>query len=154
MEGYIYPDDLEKHEIVCALSGFAGVIVFFSIQGILRKISIYYEQKQDQMSKLLFENLAYLVAIIFLCLLWRGVWNLNIRYMITDQKEGGAVNHVVGMLGLLLFNIYSIVGGCGCNRDGRDENGGAFFQIVFLREFFFPLVERIQKQNINHKVKL
>ena len=57
--------------------------------------------------------------LLFVCeaFLWRGVWNLNARFMIADLFLGGWVNHAAGTFIMMILQLFSYVGVCGCARD-------------------------------------
>ena len=57
--------------------------------------------------------------LLFVCeaFLWRGVWNLNATFMLSDLFVGGWVNHAVGTVLMMTLQVFSYVGVCGCARD-------------------------------------
>ena len=65
--------------------------------------------------------------------LWRGAWVLNTLYVFSDPETGGWFNNVVGTLGFCVFNLFSIVGSCGCSVDGKmDDETDRWFSTHYL----------------------
>ena len=57
--------------------------------------------------------------LLFACeaFLWRGVWNLNATFMIADLFLGGWVNQAAGAVIMMILQLFSYVGVCGCALD-------------------------------------
>ena len=66
---------------------------------------------------LLFDDAVCLLLFASEAFLWRGVWNLNATFLIADPCLGGWVNHAAGTAVLMLLQLFSYVGVCGCARD-------------------------------------
>ena len=68
-------------------------------------------------------------------LLWRGAWNLNMRFVISDPLVGGWVNHVIGTVLLMSLQQFSIIGSCDCSMDyaqpSSDDATIRTFQYVY-----------------------
>ena len=57
--------------------------------------------------------------LLFACeaFLWRGVWNLNATFLLSDLLVGGWVNHAAGTVIMMTLQLFSYVGICGCALD-------------------------------------
>ena len=54
----------------------------------------------------MYEDGMYLIILFFMSALWRGAWNLNVRYLISCPRVGGMVHHFTGTILLLVLNVY------------------------------------------------
>ena len=65
--------------------------------------------------------------LLFVCeaFLWRGVWNLNATFMLSDLLLGGWFNHAAGTAVMMTLQLFSYVGicGCACDRDVPSDEG-------------------------------
>ncbi len=129
-------------DIVCFSAGCIGTSLLFALQGVLADISERLAKHKSKYPKLIYEGLVYLIVLGILSALWRGGWNLNLRYIVPDTMIGGWVNHLSGALLFLIFQTYSLVGGCGCGIDGEDAGGEGFFPVQYLRLWFAPKLQR------------
>jgi len=98
---------------------------------------------------LAFDDVVCLLLFASEAFLWRGVWNLNATFMISDLFLGGWVNHAAGTVILTALQLFSYVGICGCARDhdSPPEEGASL--TVFLTIYATPnpaYRERPQKQ--------
>jgi len=66
---------------------------------------------------LVFDDTVCLTLFVCEAFLWRGVWNLNATFMLSDLFLGGWVNHAAGTVVLMVLQLFSYVGICGCARD-------------------------------------
>jgi len=64
-----------------------------------------------------YDNAVCLLLFASEAFLWRGVWNLNSTFMISDLFLGGWINHAAGTVVLMMLQLFSYVGICGCARD-------------------------------------
>ena len=137
-----------KSDIFCVIFGTSGVVLFFTVQLLLANISKWFERTYTNMKlyRIIYEDIMYIFVYLTLLLLWRGCWNMNTRYVITDPALGGPVNYVLGLVALLSLRTFSVVSGCGCVRDGEETLGGAFFPIKYLYIYTNPqILEKVRQ---------
>ena len=83
-----------------------------------------------------------MILYVFHLFLWRGGWNLNATYMISDQMVGGWVNHICGTVALMLLQLFSYASVVGCAVDGGDINGESIYPTLYLRHYLLPKIKK------------
>jgi Fuseless len=73
--------------------------------------------------RLVVDDVVTFMQFVSEAFLWRGAWNLNTKFVITDPFLGGWVNHAIGTFLLMSLQIFSYVGTVGCSLDVPDETG-------------------------------
>ena len=136
MDVLIYPEDALRADIVCFAIGmpFSGILLL--LQTPMSNVSAQLDLNESKLCKILWEDFVYLVTLVALLLLWRGGWNLNIRFFFSDPVLGGIINHLVGVTGMLILGVTSYIGGLGCSIDGADPGGTAIYPIRYVQEVF------------------
>ena len=59
--------------------------------------------------KILFEDVIMLVATWANLLLWRGGWDLCVKYVIPDPLIGGWICHWLGTIGLMSLQVRQVI---------------------------------------------
>jgi len=136
MHHLVYPDDLVMSGWVCFLFGSAGTLLLFALQNPIGNVSKWLEATEHHHLKIIYEDIIYLIVYLFMTPLWRGLWELNLHYMIHDPLMGGWMHHILGTIGLLATQTFSFVGVWGCITDGENTGRGAFFPQHYFREFY------------------
>ena len=144
-----FAEDAMKSDMFCVIFGIVGIVFFFSIQLKLADGSKWLEKRYHlKIYRIIYEDIVYIFVYFTLILLWRGLWHMNQRYVITDPKYGGPLNHCLGLVALLLLRTFSIIAGCGCIRDGGEALGGAFFPIQYLYIYTNPSLFSIVSNSV------
>ena len=105
MDIIIYPNDPLRSDVFCYIFGAAGTALLFSLQIPLGAVSERLERNGRNALKLVWEDAIYMIVLVFIAIIWRGIWNLDIRYLITDDRIGGWVNHVAGTFALWITQV-------------------------------------------------
>ena len=137
---FLFPDDAIKSDWVALILGYVICIFLFFLEQILRKITRkieeYYKGKFGGAAiTLLWEDFIYIIVFPCHLLLWRGMWNLNARYLYPDPLWGGLVNNLVGTALLMVLQLFSYASAVGCAVDGAEMNGLAFWPTRYLRHY-------------------
>ena len=137
---FFYPNDAIKSDWMALILGYVICSLLLALEQILRKITRkieeYYKGRfgGDAM-RLLWEDFIYIIVFPCHILLWRGMWNLNARYLYPDPLWGGLVNNLVGTALLMVLQLFSYASAVGCAVDGAETNGLAFWPTRYLRHY-------------------
>ena len=141
-DALLFPHDSLMSDVVNFAAGTLGTSLLFLLQRPLGSVSVHFEKTGRLRAKYAWEGSVYIFVFAVLSSLWRGGWNLNLRYLITDPFVGGWVHHVCGVVLFLLLQTYSLVGGWGVGEDGIESEGGAFFPVKYLHICFEDKLRR------------
>ena len=131
------PDDSLQADIISAEVGLVSCAVILSLQWPLGQVSAKLAKAGQLALKLLWEDCVYAISFVALAFLWRGVWNLNVRFFLPEYPPLGPwVNFALGSVGLLGMQSFTEVCNFGIADDGLDPAGEAFFPVNYLRIFF------------------
>ena len=78
----IFSGEPLKSDMFCVIFGVTGVVLFFIAQLRFADVSKWFERTYPNMNiyRIVYEDSVYLFVYLTLILLWRGCWNMNIRY--------------------------------------------------------------------------
>ena len=141
-------DDKLMSDVITAAGGICGSVALFSLQVPLGMVSERLGRRENKFWRVIWEDGVYTVVFIALSLMWRGCWNLNVRYLLTDLPRGAWVNHVCGTVGLMGTQTFAGVAAFGMIRDCQEKDGRAFFPVRYLRSFLKSHYTRYQTPTV------
>ena len=127
-----YTDDPVVSDCWCLLVGLAGVATLHALQTPLIITAKLLEERKGKSLSLAWEQCVYTIAFIMLITIWKGMWNLNIRYLLSDPTIGGWVHHLAGTSVMMLLGVFGCVGTPCCTVDGGEEPENAFFPLRYF----------------------
>jgi len=134
---FLFPNDWMLSNWTSLVIGLAGSILLFALETPLSQLANRIQRmRHSYWLRLLYEDAIYFAVFAAESLLWRGGWNLNVLFIITDPMVGGWVNISVGSVLLLSLQLFSYASACGCARDGQDTIAGdAIYATKYLRHY-------------------
>jgi hypothetical protein len=119
-DSFWFPDEKTKGDILALIIGWVGTVILLALELPLTIIAAKCSSVSFYL-RLFWEDVCIAAGFVALKFLWRGGWNLNSTYMIADTLIGGWVNFIFGSIALLLLQLMSYAGACGCGIDCMDK---------------------------------
>lgn len=101
----IFPDDVILSDVASFIGGYILMLALLALQPILSRISANLDLR-PMAYKVIFEDVIMIIATWSNVLLWRGGWNLCLRYVIPEPELGSWVCHVTGTVVLIGLQVW------------------------------------------------
>ena len=131
---FLFPHRHLVSDLISIIVGYAILSVLFVLEFPLSFISNRLSRRESKVPKIVFEDIVMFVATWATLLLWRGGWDLCLKYVIPDKVIGGWVSHWIGTWGLIVLQAFNNVAMNGIEIDGEYPGGEGLFPTEYLRE--------------------
>ena len=159
-DNLIFPNNVTMAIVSAWVLGYTVSAFALSLESVAKKISTDFEKKNNEIGRLLFEDVYFLFCNVGVVLVWKGHWQFfdALSYYFPVVMGGYDVTPFAATGGAFLLMALCHASGSlvlkGCDIDGDlKEGSGCELSISFFAEFFSDTIQSETQKEEEKKMK-